>query len=292
MHLSRTIVRVLAVAALIAAPMVSRATTPAGDTFTYQGELKTSGQLASGSYDFEVKLFDSLFGGIQIGPTLTKLNTPVVQGRFTVKLNFGNAAFNGEQRFLSIAVRPAGSGSYTALDRQELTPAPYALSLALPMSASGDSDSGFIPGGLFQITQAGSAAAILGTNTGTGAGLQGYATGDGTGVLASAPNGTALRINGAIRVTGAGVNTWTPAFIHLATPTNAIGHSTFISNAMCNGDPDAILIVTYNVNGTGFSSNSPLGVSYDPSSGFWWIMNQNGAAMTPGAKYNVLVIKN
>ena len=54
-------------------------------------------------------------------------------------------------------------------------------------------------------------------------------------MLASAPTGTALRINGAVRVTGAGVNTGTPAFIHLVSPSNISGHSTFISNPMTNG---------------------------------------------------------
>jgi hypothetical protein len=43
-----------------------------------------------------------------------------------VQLDFGNV-FTGNQLFLDISVRPAGSGSYTPLaPRQELTPAPFA----------------------------------------------------------------------------------------------------------------------------------------------------------------------
>jgi hypothetical protein len=52
----------------------------------------------------------------------------VSEGGFTVQLDFGGA-FNGDKRFLEIAVRsPAGGGTFTTMTpRQELTAAPYAL---------------------------------------------------------------------------------------------------------------------------------------------------------------------
>jgi hypothetical protein len=55
-------------------------------------------------------------------------NVTVQDGLFTVTLDFGAAAFNGEARWLQIGVRPADTGSYTNLTpRQPITPAPYAL---------------------------------------------------------------------------------------------------------------------------------------------------------------------
>jgi hypothetical protein len=73
-------------------------------------------------------LWDALTVGAQIGATKTSVG--VANGLFTISnLDFGANAFDGNARWLEIAVRcPAGSGSYTTLSpRQALTPAPYAL---------------------------------------------------------------------------------------------------------------------------------------------------------------------
>jgi len=75
---------------------------------------------------------------------------------------------------------------------------------------------------------------------------------NGVGVLArgSGTTGTALRIaNGAIRVSGAGTNTPTPAFVHTVTGANVKTNffnykGSVIDNPYCNNDPNAILIVT------------------------------------------------
>lgn len=102
-----------------------------GTAFTYQGRLTQSGGPVNGTCDIEFRLFDDAAAGAQIGSTQTKTNVTVTNGVFTVALDFGATAFNGDARWLAISVRcPAGSGSYTALSpRQLLTPAPYALAL-------------------------------------------------------------------------------------------------------------------------------------------------------------------
>jgi hypothetical protein len=72
-------------------------------------------------------------GGNQIGGNQSMPNTTVSGGQFTVTLNdagqFGANAFNGEARWLQIAVRsPAGGGGFTTLaPRQAITATPYAL---------------------------------------------------------------------------------------------------------------------------------------------------------------------
>lgn len=108
-----------------AAPLVA-----VGSGFTYQGRLMFAGQPAVGQYDFEFTLFDAATGGTVIGSPVAIGNQTVDQGLFTVTLDFGAGAFQGQARWLEIAVRQAGSSPYTTLaPRQALTAAPYALNL-------------------------------------------------------------------------------------------------------------------------------------------------------------------
>ncbi len=102
---------------------------PVGTAFTYQGELLQGGSPANGKFDFRFRLFDAATGGSQVGPTVTKNDVQVTNGRFTVMLDFGANAFTGNARWLEIEVRPGGSsGSYTRLSpRQSISPVPYAL---------------------------------------------------------------------------------------------------------------------------------------------------------------------
>jgi pectin methylesterase-like acyl-CoA thioesterase len=101
---------------------------PLGNGFTYQGQLQDGGSPANGRYDFLFRLFDAPIAGNQIGPFNTLLNRTVTNGLFTITLTFGAGAFDGEARYLEIAVRPNGGGTYTTLSpRQPVTPAPYAL---------------------------------------------------------------------------------------------------------------------------------------------------------------------
>jgi hypothetical protein len=96
-----------------------------GTAFTYQGQLKNASGPVTGSCDFQVSLWDSLANDTgQIGTMQDKSNVVVSNGLFTVQLDFGANAFNGEARWLEIAVRcPAGSGTYATLSpRQPLTP--------------------------------------------------------------------------------------------------------------------------------------------------------------------------
>ena len=95
-----------------------------------------------------------------------------------------------------------------------------------------------------------------------------------------------------MRVAGAGIGTATPAFIHRATAGNIIGNYTTINHPHCNGDPNAILIVTQNWNPGGVGgtyNNHPVGVFYTGAA--WAVFNQDLAAIPPSAAFNVLVIK-
>jgi hypothetical protein len=102
-----------------------------GTAFTYQGQLKQGGNPVTATCDFQFSLRDDPSDGTQIGSTQIKEGVSVSNGLFTVQLDFGDGAFQGDARWLQIAVRcPTGSGSYIPLDpRQALTPAAYALAL-------------------------------------------------------------------------------------------------------------------------------------------------------------------
>jgi hypothetical protein len=118
-----------AVMSLAMTASIATAQTPLGTAFSYQGQLKQSGTPLAGTADFQFKLFGALTGGTQIGTTQTVNNVTVTAGLFTVSIDFGATAFNGDARFLEIAARsPAGGGAFTTLvPRQSVKGTPYAL---------------------------------------------------------------------------------------------------------------------------------------------------------------------
>ena len=117
--------RILGVLLLLAAvPAVQAQST----SFTYQGRLTDGGRAASGNYDLQFVLFDSLSSGTQIGSAQTVDTVPVSDGVFTVTLDFGAGSFDGSSRFLEIRVRPSGGSGFTILEpRQAVTSTPYAV---------------------------------------------------------------------------------------------------------------------------------------------------------------------
>jgi hypothetical protein len=105
--------------------------------FTYQGELRVSGQSASTPHDFRFELYDAASGGTQIGPTVNADAVPIVDGLFSSQLDFGASQFAGDRQWLQIAVRPTGNGAYQPLSpRTEITATPYAQGAITALSNS------------------------------------------------------------------------------------------------------------------------------------------------------------
>lgn len=104
--------------------ITSHAQSPA---FTYQGKLNDNGIAANGTYEMQFTLFSDTSEN-PIGAN-TINNVTVSNGIFTVQLAFGSTAFDGNLRFLEIAVRPAGSQNpFTILaPRQQILSAPYSI---------------------------------------------------------------------------------------------------------------------------------------------------------------------
>ena len=123
---------VLALALIVCVAEVSKAA-PLGTAFTYQGHLYDANYVADGLYDFAFKLFDDSndpCSGNQLGSDVNKPDVDVIDGYFTVELDFGGV-FDGNAVWLEIGVRPGemnDPNAYPPLSpRQEVTPTPYAL---------------------------------------------------------------------------------------------------------------------------------------------------------------------
>src|SRR5688572_26391447 len=105
-------------------------TTPLGSSFSYQGALSTGGVPYNGTADFQFTLWELSAGGPQVGGMIPVNLVTVNDGVFSTPLDFGVLAFDGNERWLQIAVRtPAGgAGSFTTLSpRQKIEAVPYAL---------------------------------------------------------------------------------------------------------------------------------------------------------------------
>ena len=143
-----------------------------GNAITYQGSLSDGGEPANGEYDFRFALYDALTGGAPVGSTVAANDVIVTDGLFTVALDFGSV-FDGTGLWLEAAVRPGSStGAYTTLSpRQEMTPAPYALSLKPGARIQTSGNSAILGGsdaGVYGETYSGSGAGIYGVASYTG----------------------------------------------------------------------------------------------------------------------------
>lgn len=79
--------------------------------------------------------------------------------------------------------------------------------------------------------------------------------------------------------------------IQIATSSNSFGDDTLLDNAVTNNLPNAVLFVTPNFNPGSISGTydpHPVGVCYNPGSGRWAILNEDGASMPLSAAFNVL----
>jgi hypothetical protein len=101
---------------------------PLGTAFTYQGQLQNASGPITANCDFQFSLWNAPSIGAQIGTTQTKTGVALTDGRFTIPdLDFGVGVFNGDARWLQIAVQCPGDTDYTTMNqRQALTPVPYA----------------------------------------------------------------------------------------------------------------------------------------------------------------------
>ncbi|MGH7244155.1 MAG: hypothetical protein ACREJD_12135 [Phycisphaerales bacterium] len=116
-----------------------------GTAFTYQGRLTDGGAPANGTYDLQLKLYNSSIGGTQQGSTVTLNDLAVSNGVFTAPVDFG-AEYDGKSLWIEIDVRPGASvGAYTPIfPRTKLDATPYAQALNLPVQESASVSAGLL----------------------------------------------------------------------------------------------------------------------------------------------------
>ncbi len=147
-----------------------------GTAFTYQSRLNDGANPATGVYDLRFTIYDAAGGG-NAGGVFTNAATPVTNGLFTVTLDYGSGVFDGNARWLEIAVRTNGATAFTTLaPRQPLTPTPYAI-----LAGTAGGLSGTLPvsqvSGVMPLAQL--PAAVM-TNNATGVTLGGTFNGNAT----------------------------------------------------------------------------------------------------------------
>jgi hypothetical protein len=242
-----------------------------GTVFTYQGFLKVSGNPANANYDFQFSLWTAALGGAPIGATLTVPNVPVQNGLFTVSLDFGNV-WDGSDRYLQIAVRPAGSGSYTTLSpRVKINPTPYAIraGVASPIGSAGGDLSGSYPNPTVARLQGRSVS-----NTAPSAGQ--VLKWDGSAWSPAADDGLTLPFSGSANVSSPGVSPSGAAFsvVNTAASGRAYGlwgqsaspdgHGIYGYSSATTGDARGVYGVGESNSGGGVYgiANAPAGLTY------------------------------
>jgi len=165
-----------------------------GLSWTYQGQLRRNGAAYTGTCNFQFSLWDAVSAGTQQGDTQSINSVNVVNGLFTVVLDFGISPtlddyFSGDARWLGTSVQCSGDGGFTPLDpRQPITAAPYALSLR-PLSTIRDT-SGNSALHLIESGSSSGASALYARNEGPGNGV--YAFSGGIGVFGGSTNGAGI----------------------------------------------------------------------------------------------------
>ena len=95
---TRTIVGFTALLALLSTLNPQLSAGPLGTAFTYQGRLSSGTNAANGSFDLKFTLYDAQDGGSVVGTPQTNAAVNLVNGLYTVTLDFGSNAFPGTAR--------------------------------------------------------------------------------------------------------------------------------------------------------------------------------------------------
>lgn len=195
--------------------------------FTYQGNLTDGVTPANGTYQMQFALFDAVSGGTQQGSTITNNSVSIVNGVFTVQLDFTSAPYvAGANRWLELSVKKPAEGSFTTLSpREQLVASPYSIRTL----STGTSDSL-------------SAACVLCVND---AKIASISSSKVTGAVTAATNATAAttagNVTGLVALANGGTGSNTQNFVDRTTTQTVAGNKTFSGNVGVSGTLAALL---------------------------------------------------
>ena len=97
--------------------------------FAHTDLLPNSVTPATGAFEMQFRLFDAGSDGNQIGPVYTISQVEVKNRSYSVRIDFGAAAFSGPDRYLETSVRREGSGDpFTVISPlKQILSVPYAI---------------------------------------------------------------------------------------------------------------------------------------------------------------------
>jgi len=207
----------------------------AESAFTYQGRLTEHGAPASGDYDLRFLLRDAAVAGGQVGNAIVLAPVAVSNGLFTVALDFGSVAFDGNPRWLEIGVRTNGSVAPYALlsPPQPITATPYALLAGTASAYTGLITDSQLSGNIARFNSTGTFTGAVQFNNPSN-----VFTGSFWGNGASVTNVNLVTAN------SAGAITWTTSgfqFVSSSSPTVGLHPDSLIA-ADINGDGSVDLI--------------------------------------------------
>ncbi|MCC5823881.1 MAG: hypothetical protein LAT64_12730 [Phycisphaerales bacterium] len=120
---SLVIVAFAVLAALASAPASAQ-------SISYQGRFADNGAIPVGNYEIRFRLFNQAEGGQTVGATLIRLVELSADdaGVFSFQdLDFGTGVFNGQPRWIEVAVRRLGEAFEVLSPRQPVNPTPYSI---------------------------------------------------------------------------------------------------------------------------------------------------------------------
>jgi len=179
-----------------------------GTAFTYEGQLQDNGGPANGAFNLVFTLFTNKTGGTPIVSPVTNNAALITNGLFTVLIDFGPGAFNGQTNWLQVSVETNGASEFTILSpRQQLTPTPYAIFAETAGNLSGTVSPAQLNGAVGNGQLANSSITVTAGTGLTGGGTVALggsitlnATGSGSGILSVTgnPDITASTVGGAV----------------------------------------------------------------------------------------------
>ncbi len=161
---------------------------------SYQGLLTDSGgNPLTGTYDLEFSFWSASSGGLQIGPTTTRMSQIIINGLYNTSLTVDSEAVDGQELWLRIRVRETGNAWQTLSPRVQVLPTMYAMTVRPGARIQGEPPA--YEGAVLEAEMEGTypiASAVQGIATATGYAVRGQSP-NGVGVLGYSEGGYAVQ---------------------------------------------------------------------------------------------------